>query len=84
MARTVKEILSDRKLFTEEQANHIEENALSEATKYWGGVRDGAGRKCISGDPLTIVIRVSEAEQEAIRCARECGINLLQLLKKSV
>lgn len=39
------DILNDRTLFTQEQADKIHANALKEAQNYWGGKRAGAGRK---------------------------------------
>lgn len=45
MARILDEILKDRNIVTQKQAEKIEKNALAEAETYWGGRRANAGRK---------------------------------------
>ena len=52
--RTVSEILTDRTIFTEEQQNRIEENAIKEAQKIWGDKRAGAGKKQKANIRLTV------------------------------
>lgn len=79
--RTIDEILQDRSFFTEEQAKQIEENALKEARKYWGGKREGAGRKAKGENPLNITIKVSALEQDFLKYARANGLNLKQLMQ---
>lgn len=76
MARTLNDILNDRKIFTEEQAERIHNNALKEAKKYWGGKREGAGRKPKGEYALNIQIKVNEVELEFLKQARELGANL--------
>lgn len=73
---TTDDILKDRNLFTVEQAESIEANALSEAKKYWGGKRAGAGRKAKGEYALNIQIKVNAVELEFLKQARELGANL--------
>jgi len=77
---TTDDILNDRTLFTEEEALEIRTNAINEAKKLWGGKRKGAGRKCQGAEPLNITLRVSKSENEAIKYAREHGIDLFHIL----
>lgn len=75
MARTLDEILKDRTIFTQEQAERIEANALEEAEKYWGGKRAGAGRKpSINGCLRSKQVKVTEDTKEAIQYAYSIGI----------
>lgn len=79
--RTLDEILQDREFFTEEQAKQVEKNALKEAHKYWGGKREGAGRKAKGSNSLNITIKVSSEEQEFLKYARANSLNLKQLMQ---
>jgi len=81
MARTLDEILNDRTIFTQERADKICENALKEAKKYWGGKREGAGRKARGESPLNITIKVSAIELDFLKYARENCLNLKQLMQ---
>lgn len=74
--RTIDEILNDRTIFTQEQADRIEANALKEAQKYWGGKRAGAGRKSKGEYALNIQMKVNSIELEFLKQARELGANL--------
>ena len=74
--RTLDDILNDRTLFTQEQADRIEANALKEAQKYWGGKRAGAGRKSKGEYALNIQMKVNAIELEFLKQARELGANL--------
>lgn len=75
MARTLDDILNDRTIFTQEQAERIAKNALAEAEKYWGGKRAGAGKKAqIAGSPRNVSIKVSQSTKEAIKYAYKAGI----------
>ena len=77
MAKTLEEILQDRTILTQEQADRIEANALAEAKKYWGGKREGAGRKAsIEGSPRNKQIKVSQDTKTAIQYAYDIGIAL--------
>lgn len=87
---TTEDILNDRTLFTQEQADRIEANALKEAEKYWGGKRAGSGKKAqISGSPRNTNVKVSPDVKEAIQYAYKVGIvinlddiKLLQYVKE--
>lgn len=70
------DILNDRTLFTQEQADKIHANALKEAQNYWGGKRAGAGRKSKGDYALNIQIKVNAVELEFLKQARELGANL--------
>lgn len=91
MARTLNEILKDRNIVTQEQAERIEKNALAEAKKYWGGKRANSGRKArIEGCPRTYQIKVDSGVKIAIQYAYNNGIvislddiKLLQQIKNS-
>lgn len=75
MARTLDEILKDRNVVTQEQADRIEQNALAEAEKYWGGKRANAGRKAkIADSPRNKQIKVSDGVKIAIQYAYDNGI----------
>ena len=74
--RTIDEILNDRTMFTQEQADRIEANAIKEAQKYWGGKRAGAGRKPKGEYALNIQMKVNSIELEFLKQARELGANL--------
>ena len=75
MARTLSEILNDRTIITQEQAERIEKNALAEAEKYWGGKRANAGRKAkIADSPRNKQIKVSDSVKIAIQYAYDNGI----------
>lgn len=74
--RTTDDILNDRAIFTQEQADRIHANALKEAQKYWGGKREGAGRKSKGEYALNIQIKVNAVELEFLKQAREIGANL--------
>lgn len=80
---TTDDILADRTMFTEEQAKQIEENALKEARKYWGGKREGAGRKPKGEYALNIQIKVNAIEFEFLKYAREKCLNLKQIMQNS-
>ena len=91
MARTLDEILKDRNIVTQKQAEKIEKNALAEAETYWGGRRANAGRKAkIPGSPRNKQIKVSEGVKVAIQYAYDNGIiisiddvKLLKLAKET-
>lgn len=71
--KTTDDILKDRNLFTQEQAERIEVNSTKEALNYWGGKRENAGRKSLGRDKQ---IRLNVIELEFIKQARELGANL--------
>lgn len=74
--KTTDDILKDVSLFSTEQAEQIEVNALKEAKKYWGGKRSGAGRKAKGEYALNIQVKVNAVELEFLKQARELGANL--------
>lgn len=66
---TTEDILNDRTLFTEEQADQIRSNAAIEVAKI------KAGRKpAIAGCSRNKVIKVSDATKEAIQYAYSVGV----------
>lgn len=75
MARTLDEVLKDRKIVTQEQADRIEKNAIAEAEHYWGGKRANSGRKAkIADSPRNKQIKVSDGVKVAIQYAYANGI----------
>lgn len=75
MAKTLDEILKNRNIVTQEQADRIEMNAMKEAEKYWGGKRAGAGKKPeLAKFPRNKQIKVAEVTKEAILYAYSIGI----------
>ena len=86
MARTLKQILNDRNIISQERADKIEAKALKEAQTYWGGKRAGAGRKAqVDGSPRNKQIKVSNGVKVAIQYAYANGIVIsledIELLK---
>ncbi len=67
--KTTEDILNDRTLFTEEQANQIRANVAKEVAKI------KAGRKpAIEGSSRNKVIKVSDDTKEAIQYAYSVGV----------
>lgn len=67
--RTTEDILNDRTLFTEEQANQVRTNVAKEVAKI------SAGRKpAIEGCSRNKVIKVSDDTKEAIQYAYSIGV----------
>ncbi len=80
--KTLDDILADRKIFTQEQAERIEKNALETADKIWGGKRKGAGRKPKEpGKVLKFAKRLTEKEAQFIDYARAHNINYDDLMQ---
>ena len=80
--KTLNDILSDRKIFTKEQAEQIEKNALEAANTIWGGRRKGAGRKPKEpGRVLKFAKRLTEKEAQFIDYARAHNINYDDLMQ---
>lgn len=75
-AKTLEEILSDRGVFTEKEAVAVKNAAQRNAKKYWGGKRNGAGRKPQGKESLKVHMRVTESEKASILAARHYGITV--------
>lgn len=89
---TTEDLLNDRTLFTEEQAERIRRKSDAEAQRILhGGRRENAGKKPkIAGHPRNMVVKVSEDTKEALNYAYSIGvvinledIKLLQYAKEN-
>lgn len=78
-ARTIDEILNDRRFFSEKEAQAVKEKVAKEVKAYWGGKRAGAGRKRLAKEVLSKHMRVSESEQKVLTRAREMKLDLTDL-----
>ncbi len=77
---TTEDILNDRTMFTEKQAEKIRANIEKKAKKIWGGARANAGRKP-KGEVLSFTKRLSEKESRFIDYARAHNINYDDLMQ---
>ena len=79
---TTDDILNDRTLFTEKQAEKIKADIEKKAGKYWGGKREGAGRKSKpKGEILQFTKRLTEKEAYFIDYARSHNLNYDDLMQ---
>ena len=77
---TTDDLLNDRTLFTEKEAQEIKENAMKKAIKIWGGKREGAGRKKKGEQALNISAKVSVIELDFLHYARANNLDLKKLM----
>ncbi len=79
---TTEDILNDRTMFTEKQAEKIRANIEKKAKKIWGGARANAGRKAKPKDKvLSFTKRLTEKESRFIDYARAHNINYDDLMQ---
>ncbi len=79
---TTEDILNDRTMFTEKQAEKIRANIEKKAKKIWGGSRENAGRKTKpKGEVLEFTKRVTAKEVQFIDYARAHNINYDDLMQ---
>jgi len=79
---TTEDILNDRTMFTEKQAEKIRANIEKKAKKIWGGSRTNSGRKTKpKGEVLSFTKRLSEKECRFIDYARTHNINVDDLMQ---
>lgn len=79
---TTEDILNDRTLFTEKQAEKIKSDIEKNAQKYWGGTREGAGRKAKpKGEVLQFTKRLTQQEVNFINYARSHHLNYDELME---
>ena len=79
---TTDDILNDRTLFTEKQAEKIKADIEKKAGKCWGGNRNGAGRKSKQeGEVLKFTKRLTQKEVSFIDYARSHNLNYDELMQ---
>ena len=67
--RTTEDILNDRRIFTQEQADRIRENVAKEVARIKAGKKPQ-----IAGHSRNIAVKVSQATKEAINYAYSVGV----------
>lgn len=79
---TTEDILNDRTMFSEKQAEKIRANIEKKAKKIWGGARENAGRKAKpKGQVLEFTKRVTAKEAQFLDYARSHNLNYDELME---
>ncbi len=79
---TTEDILNDRTMFTEKQAEKIRINIEKKAGKIWGGQRENAGRKAKPKDKvLEFTKRVTAIESRFLDYARAHNLDYNALME---
>ena len=80
--KTTEDLLNDRTLFTEQEANEIRFEVKQEVKRIRGGARVNAGRKKKSSENvLKFQVRVSEKEKNFLKYARSHNLDYDKLME---